>query len=122
MRTPNEEREMADRLGLSVEELRVQIALADTLLAEILDEEGKAPTPNEARFLAAVAASEYHDGNHPVGNHVWMDCVSGWEPQAKAGTVSSLLAKGFITVGGDRRDETVAITASGYAALTEAKQ
>ena len=79
-------------------------------------------TNNEARFLQAIASSEFRTSDD-LTEPVWMDCIEGWEPSAKGGTVASLSKKGLVGFDdySDPGNETVWLTDEGIAALAASK-
>lgn len=76
-------------------------------------------TTNEALYLVAIATSDYHDGNNPVGNEVWTwDVVegSGLKPRTCSGVASSLVKKGLIVANnlGPKAEHTTHLTEAGW--------
>jgi hypothetical protein len=68
-------------------------------------------TKGERSLLAAIRDSEFHDGNDPVGNYVWVDYLDGWSDTRKfPGTMASLAKKGLVKTNG----ETCALTQAGF--------
>jgi hypothetical protein len=85
-------------------------------------------TDNEAVMLKNIIWSDYHDGAHPVGNHVWFD--NPFDSATTCGGVcASLSRKGLAEFSGyvepdprdrGREDRTMSITLAGWNALMEA--
>jgi hypothetical protein len=82
-------------------------------------------TDNEARALRTIVASEYQDGDNPVGHDVWTQYVNPFaNKKTQGGVYASLSQKGLIKIGGDYdmgtgkgKMGTVCITQSGFDAL-----
>ena len=79
-------------------------------------------TANERAALQGIVDSNYHDGQHPVDNWVWSWSANPWidddtQRRKFAGTLTSLIKKGFAKQDGDGVGACVAITQSGYDAL-----
>jgi hypothetical protein len=75
---------------------------------------GRGITVNERSLLIAIRDSDFQDGNDPVDNYVWVDCLDGWSDTRKfPGTMSSLVKKGLAKSDGD----ACAITQAGFDAL-----
>lgn len=73
-------------------------------------------TSNERELLIAIRDNEFHDGNHPVNEYVWVDCIWGWEGTSKyAGTMASLVKKQLAKTDG----ECCCITQAGFDAVRE---
>lgn len=71
-------------------------------------------TENERSLLIAIINSDFHDGQEPVGDYVWVDCLDGWSDTKKfPGTMSSLVKKGFAKTDG----EACCITQAGFDAV-----
>jgi len=71
----------------------------------------KLVTSGELSLLRAIRDSEFHDGQHPVGNYVWVDCLDGWSDTRKfPGTMASLVKKGLAKTDG----EACALTQAGF--------
>ncbi len=85
-------------------------------------------TDKEFAVLGAVINSQYHDGNHPVGNHVWTaeladeDEVAGMTRHQVAGTLATLQTKGLVYTQGSGRDGTTCVTEDGYVTYTAFKE
>lgn len=78
-------------------------------------------TKMERDVLNAVVGSEFHDGNDPVDNFVWFDCVSddlSIKGKTLSGVVSSLVQKGFVRTQDEGREAVIAITRAGFEALS----
>lgn len=72
-------------------------------------------TANEKLALRGIISSQYHDGNHPVGNPVWSHSCNLFDKKRSfAGATSSLVKKGLATKAGKGEDATLTITQLGY--------
>lgn len=68
-------------------------------------------TENEKELLIAIRDNEFHDGNHPVENWVWVDCIHGFADKKKfGGTMASICKKGLAKTDG----ECCTITQEGF--------
>jgi len=76
-------------------------------------------TANELKALKLILESEFHDGNDPIGNWVWTDCVSGDFGGTKSfsGTASQLQQKGWAKFDGKGREAVCCITQLGFEVL-----
>lgn len=78
-------------------------------------------TELELKGLKGIAESDYHDGNHPMGNHVWTWSANPFDSlKTFSGVSSSLNKKGFAESFEDGKDSTIKITEAGWAALAAA--
>lgn len=80
-------------------------------------------TKNEKTLLFAIKNSEFHDGQNPLNNAVWTDCVCECFNNTKtaSGTMSSLVKKGLAESQGKGRDAVCWITQAGLDALDAAE-
>jgi hypothetical protein len=75
-------------------------------------------TAFEKTLLTSVKESEYHDGQDPVDNPVWADCVLDLIPtKSRGGVMSSLVKKGWVRFHDCGADSTVTLTAEGLRVL-----
>ena len=74
-------------------------------------------TTNEKELLIAIRDNEFHDGNHPVDNPIWVDCIDGWSGERKfPGTMAALVKRGFARTDGT----SCQITEFGFEAIQAA--
>jgi hypothetical protein len=75
-------------------------------------------TKTETEALEGIVGSDFHDGNHPVGNWVWSWSCNPFQSKRQfSGAVSSLVKKGFVKANGAGEDACLSITQSGFDAL-----
>lgn len=72
-------------------------------------------TANEKLALRGIISSQFHDGNHPVGNPVWSHSCNLFDKKRSfAGSTSSLVKKGLAVKQGKGEDATLTLTQLGY--------
>lgn len=75
-------------------------------------------TDREYRVLRAVITNQYHDGQDPINNEIWVSEIdaarepSGISGKALSGVVSSLSKKGLVVTDG----ECISVTEAGFIA------
>jgi hypothetical protein len=73
-------------------------------------------TANERSLLIAICVNEFHDGRHPVGDEVWVDCINGWADNKNyGGVMKSLVSKKLAVTNGT----TCYVTQAGYDLVKE---
>lgn len=78
-------------------------------------------TAKEREMLRAVVESDFQDGEAPVGNHVWADCLWTHLPKASnGGVLASVIKKGLVSYDEQGRDSTVSLTALGLVSYVAA--
>lgn len=72
-------------------------------------------TSKELKALKGIIGSEYHDGQHPVGNPVWSWSCNPFDSlRTFSGAVSSLCKKGLVKADGYSKNSCLTLTQAGF--------